>query len=275
MADVVLILAGISNLDETPREILSFGTYKSKESSSTVTDPFSEWNPSSHLSGSTSGLFGHSVPVVCGGYNHDINKITNVCHFPNGTMKMAMQREFASSVSLFANGTQVLWITGKPALPKQNVSFNPIVLGGKISPFEESLTETTEILFGPGSNPLRGPNLPSKMNKHCAAAVNSSWTIIIGGFRYTDSLLTTSNVWTYDWYEHIWMETSDLREARADFACGVIKDTMDSTKVALAIGGQVVTLTVRYYQTKNVFVFILLLCSLGSKQSFLTWIPWK
>jgi N-acetylneuraminic acid mutarotase len=111
----------------------------------------------------TGGLVGDTV-IICGGhecYSLTSEKATLVTH-------MSVWRKYAASI-VFNDNT--LWVTGGYG-------------GGGGAGTVAVYFASTEYVTVTGTMP--GPDLPMDLYKHAMVAINSTFSMVIGGYRYID-----------------------------------------------------------------------------------------
>ena len=158
--------------------------------------------------GATGGLIGNIV-IICGGlgvsnsdecYSLTSEKATLVTH-------MSVGREFAASIVL---NDKILWVTGGSN-------------GGKLA--------STEYVTVTGT--MLGPDLPMALFHHAMVAINSSCSMVIGGY---------SNDWSastffYDHNEDEWINGPSLIEGKENHAAGIVTDEVTDEHFVAVTGG--------------------------------------
>ena len=174
--------------------------------------------PISVQEGNTGGLIENTV-IICGGrdgydsfdecYSLTSEKAALVTH-------MSVGRQFAASIVLNDN---TLWVTG---------GYNYYHGGNLASTEYVTLTET-----------MFGPDLPMTLMGHAMVAINSTCSMVIGG--YADGqygVLTTSTLF----YDHSvgegeWITGPSLMQARAYHAVGIVTDEVTDEPFVAVTGG--------------------------------------
>ena len=153
------------------------------------------------------GLIGNTV-LICGGsgyvdecYSLTSEKATLVTH-------MSVGRSGATSLVLNAN---TLWVTG---------GYNVIFLA------------STEYITMTGTMP--GPDLPMALENHAMVAINSTCTIVIGGF---DGISNYASTFFYDRNEGEWITGPSLMQARYWHAAGIVTDEVTDEHIIAVVGG--------------------------------------
>ena len=170
--------------------------------------------PISVQQGATGGLIENTV-IICGGsisltdsfdecYSLTSEKAALVTH-------MSVGRYDAASIVLNDN---TLWVTG---------GYN-YYHGGNLASTE--YVKMTGTVFG--------PDLPTTLEKHAMVAINSTCSMVIGG--YADGVLTTS-AFFYDQNEGEWIAGPSLMQARARHAAGIVTDEVTDESFVAVTGG--------------------------------------
>ena len=178
-----------------------------------------------HVTGATSGLLGNTV-MICGGSNIDIyissfgnlkadecysitsQKVTLVTH-------MSVERFHAASIVLNDN---TLWVTGGVGQGKYTVT----------------RFASTEHVKMSGSMP--GPDLPMALESHAMAAINSTASMVIGGYDGS-GFDGTASTFYYNHIENEWSNGPSLRQSRYHHAAGIITDELTNENFVSVTGG--------------------------------------
>ena len=162
---------------------------------------------------STAGLVGNT-PMMCGlygCYSLDRNKQPVLMHLPPN-------RDSAASIVL--NGT-TLWITGG---------------------YVEILNKLASTEFVTTTGTLEGPNMPIDLIEHVIVAINSTCSMVIGGWsdeyrqHYTDAGYTALTFY-YDHAKDIWINGPGLIKERDRHAAGFVTDGYTNDKYLIVTGG--------------------------------------
>ena len=160
----------------------------------------------------TGGLIGNTV-MVCGGldgsyvdecYSLTSEKKTLVTH-------MSVGRGYASSIVLNHNR---LWVTG---------GFN----GAYLLASSEYVTLT-------GTMP--GPDLPMPLFRHAIVAINSTSSMVIGGYDENSGGYSASTL-CYDHNKGEWIIGPSLMQARSYHAAGIVTDEVTNEQFVAVTGG--------------------------------------
>jgi hypothetical protein len=161
--------------------------------------------------GATGGLIGDTV-IICGGkddndecYSLTSEKATLVTH-------MSVGRYLAASIVINDN---TLWVTG---------GYNND--GGYLA--------STENVTLMGTMP--GPDLTMVLASHAMVAINSTCSMVIGGYSNNTNYALT---FFYDRIEGEWVNGPSLIEARHSHAAGIITDEMTGEDFVAVTGGTV------------------------------------
>ena len=167
------------------------------------------------VDGATGGLVGDTV-IICGGsdgpfsqvdecYSLTSEKATLVTH-------MSVGRHWAASIVINDN---TLWVTGGSD-------------GGYLA--------STEYVDLMGTMP--GPDLPMALDSHAMVAINSTCSMVIGG--YFDNNYqphTYALTFFYDHIEGEWVNGPILIQARHSHAAGIITDEVTGEDFVVVTGG--------------------------------------
>ena len=160
--------------------------------------------------------------MICGGFNNDIFDIylyslANECY--SFTAKkatlityMSVERMDAASIVLNDN---TLWVTGG-----ESKDGYPIA--------------STEHVKMSGSMP--GPDMPMPLDSHAMAAINSTVSMIIGGFDGS-GLDGTSSTFYYNHIEGEWSDGPSLMQSRYHHAAGIVTDELTNENFVSVTGG--------------------------------------
>jgi hypothetical protein len=176
--------------------------------------------------GATSGLLGNTV-MICGGsiaeniYGYNFGNSADECYSITSqkatlVTHMSFDRFDAASIVLNDN---TLWVTGGI---------------GKYGPFASITFASTEHVKMSGSMP--GPDLPMALNSHAMAAINSSVSMIIGGYDGS-GLDGTSSTFYYNHIEGEWSDGPSLMQSRYYHAAGIITDELTNENFVSVTGG--------------------------------------
>ena len=155
----------------------------------------------------TGGLIGDTV-VICGGHNIDecysmtSEKATNVTH-------MSVWRLYTASIVLNDN---TLWVTG---------GYHTSILA---STEYVTLTETID-----------GPDLPMALAHHAMVAINSTCSMVIGG--YDEEVEHSASTFYYDRSEGEWITGPILIQGRNRHAAGIVTDEVTDEDIIVVTGG--------------------------------------
>ena len=166
--------------------------------------------------GATGGVVGNTV-IICGG--RDTNYVSDECYSLTSdkatlVTHMSVQRAYAASIVL---NDKTLWVTGGG-----NDGVNPVRL------------ESTEYVKETGT--MFGPDLPMDLYAHAMVAINSTFSVVIGG--ETASGSSTASTFFYDHNEGEWINGPSLMEERAYFAAGIVTDEVTDEPFLAVTGGQ-------------------------------------
>ena len=161
--------------------------------------------------GAIGGLIGNTI-IICGGgdysasyfdecYSLTTEEITLVAH-------MSVERYDAASIVV---NDKILWVTGGDSYG-----------GGLYSTDYVTVTGT-----------MSGPDLPLAMFSHAMVAINSTYSMVIGGYS------TTTVTFLYDHNGGEWINGPSLEQGRFNHGAGIIRDEdTDEQFVAVTGGGQ-------------------------------------
>ena len=137
-------------------------------------------------------------------------KITFTFHF------LSDARHFGAGVVLNDN---CLWVTGGILHLENNVQ-NIVQL------------KSTEFITFDGA--IYGPNMQRALHGHCVVVINSTFSMIIGG--YTENPEDSTFYFDHDKYE--WINGQSLIQARYYHAAGIIIDEVTGEDFVVVTGGQ-------------------------------------
>ena len=178
------------------------------------------------LFGANGGLLGNT-PLICGGIASSGLWSTDECYSLNGetstfVTKMSAKRWTAASVVL--NET-ILWITEGRLQDLQASS----AIQWQELPSSEYITLS-------GSTP--GPELPMPLNFHAMVAINTTYSMIIGGHGGLDAITDDLNLTFYfDHQNQQWIDGPRLIEARKQHAVGIVNDQVIMKNIVIVTGG--------------------------------------
>ncbi len=159
--------------------------------------------------GMAGGVVSQNHVIVCGGNRGQgiiIDQCSHVNDITTPPMPMTTERKFAA-VILKDNDT--LWITGGET--------------------DDGTVKTTEYVTLNGSVP--GPDLKSKVDRHCFVKMNNSMAIMTGG-RYNRPKARMFSFETGDW-----TSMTNLNTARDSHSCGHVRDKITNETIVIVTGG--------------------------------------
>ena len=165
------------------------------------------------VNGATGGLIGDTV-IVCGGYiSHSSVSHFDECYSLTSekatlVTHMSVGRAYAASVVVNDNK---LWVTGG--------------FGGA----------STEYVTATGTMP--GPDLPTTLTHHAMVAINSTCSMVIGGFTGGSSFSYSISTFFYDHNEGDWINGPSLIKAREWHAAGIVTDEVTDESFVAVTGG--------------------------------------
>ena len=168
--------------------------------------------------GATGGLIGDTV-IICGGRGGLDDVYLDECYSLTSekaelVTHMSIGRVYAASVVLNDNK---LWVTG-----------------GKIA--------STEYVTATGTMP--GPDLPTTLTHHAMVAINSTCSMVIGGFTGGSSFSYSISTFFYDHNEGDWINGPSMIQGREWHAAGIVTDEVTDESFVAVTGGF-------YYSTLN------------------------
>ena len=164
------------------------------------------------VSGVTGGLIGDTV-VICGGYNISecysltSKKATLVTH-------MSVGRLYTASIVLNDN---TLWVTG----------------GRSPGGYNTGDLASTEYVTLTGT--IIGPDLPMALAHHAMVAINSTCSMVIGG--YGEEVEHSASTFYYDRIESEWITGPILIQGRNRHAAGIVTDEVTDEDIIVVTGG--------------------------------------
>ena len=166
------------------------------------------------LYAATGGLLGNT-PLICGGKLHGLTQPVDECYRLNGekstfVTKMLVKRSSAASIVI--NET-ILWVTGGS--------------GGYYNGFLAS----SEYIRLSGSSP--GPDLPMALYHHAMIAINTTHSMVIGGYSSGHLDLT----FYFNHGNQQWIDGPRLIQARWRHAVGIVNDQVTMTNLVIVTGG--------------------------------------
>ena len=167
------------------------------------------------VDGAIGGLVGDTV-IICGGkadngyfvnecYSLTSEKATHVTH-------MSVGRRSAASIVINDN---TLWVTGGYKYDGEYLAF-----------------ASTEYVTVMGT--MSGPDLPMALDSHAMVAINSTCSMVIGGFSNNNNSALT---FFYDRIEGEWVNGPSLIKARKNHAAGIITDEVTGEDFVAVTGG--------------------------------------
>ena len=167
----------------------------------------------------TGGLIGDTV-IICGGAGDDYvdecysltsEKATLVTH-------MSVQRGWSASIVINDN---TLWVTG--GYGGGYLSGGTYYNGGYLA--------STEYVTVTGSMP--GPDLPFAFGFHAMVAINSTCSMVIGGYSHG----IFASTFFYDHNEDEWINGPSLMQERKAHAAGIVTDEVTDEDFVVVTGG--------------------------------------
>ena len=169
--------------------------------------------------GATGGLVGNTV-IICGG--RDTNYVSDECYSLTSDKAtlithMSVRRAYAASIVL---NDKTLWVTGGG-----NDDVNPVRL------------ESTEYVEETGT--MFGPDLPMILIHHAMVAINSTFSMVIGGYSNNHSFGSTviASTFFFDHNEDEWINGPSLIQARLSHAAGIVRDEVTEEPFVVVTGG--------------------------------------
>ena len=169
------------------------------------------------VEGVTGGIIENTV-IICGGWDGGSNrdacysltseKATLVTH-------MSVGRMYAVSIVIDKN---TLWVTGG-----ENEGFH----------FTMGMNSTEYVKI---TGTMFGPDLPMALFAHAMVAINSTFSMVIGG--ETASGSSTASTFFYDHNEGEWINGPSLMEERAYHAAGIVTDEVTDEPFLAVTGGK-------------------------------------
>ena len=172
------------------------------------------------VTGATGGVIGKTV-VICGGHKADWS-VSDECYsltFNKRTFvtNMSVRRRYAASIVLNNN---TLWVTGGST-------------GGSTGgPLSVGYLASTEKVRLEGTVP--GPDLPMAIYLHTIVAINSTVSMLIGGYDGSNSTLST---FYHNHVEGEWINGPNLMQIRSEHAAGIVTDEMTEENFVALTGG--------------------------------------
>ena len=163
------------------------------------------------LFGATGGLIGNTI-IICGGYSDGYERgcISLTSGKATFFTIMSIERWFASSIVL---DDKILWVTG---------GYGSYGCG---------ILASTSYVTVTGSMP--GPDLPIGLYRHAMIAINSSCSMVIGGYSNYGYALT----YFYDHNEGEWNTGPSLIQGRFWHAAGIVTDEVTDEHFVAVTGG--------------------------------------
>ena len=174
-----------------------------------------------HISRTTSGLLGNTV-MICGGFNNFYNLANNECYSFTAQKTtlityMSVKRMDAASIVLNDN---TLWVTGGEG--------------------KDGCIASTERVKMSGSMP--GPDLPMALASHAMASINSTVSMVIGGWD-GNGWDGTASTFYYNHIEGEWSNGPILMQSRYEHAAGIVTDELTDEKFVAVTGGLFIALS--------------------------------
>ena len=166
------------------------------------------------IQGATGGLIGDAV-IICGGYAG--GSIVDECYSLTSekatlVTHMSVSRLDAASIVINDN---TLWVTG----------------GSYYGNYGGSLASTDNVTV---NGTMIGPDLPMALKYHAMVAINSTCSMVIGGYHNPDSFAST---FFYDHNEDEWITGPSLMQARDSHAAGIVTDEVTGEHFVAVTGG--------------------------------------
>ena len=162
--------------------------------------------------GATGGLIGDTV-IICGGWGTGNGSHVDECYSLTSekatlVTQMSVGRGYAASVVVNDNK---LWVTGG--------------YGGA----------STEYVTATGTMP--GPDLPTTLTHHAMVAINSTCSMVIGGFTGGSSFSYSISTFFYNHNEGDWINGPSLIQGREWHAAGIVTDEVTDESFVAVTGG--------------------------------------
>ena len=168
------------------------------------------------ISGATGGLIGDTV-IICGGFDENVYLLVDKCY--SFTSKkatlvthMSVGRMYAASIII---NDHTLWVTGG---------------------YTESEDSTASTEFVTVTGTMLGPDLPIALQKHAMVAINSTFSMVIGG-ESGYLFVNYASTFFYDRNEGEWINGPSLMQARYDHAAGIVTDEVTEQDFVAVTGG--------------------------------------
>ena len=163
----------------------------------------------------TGGLIGDTVIICGGGYN--VGSSVDECYSLTSekatlVTHMSVVRYGAASIVINDN---TLWVTG----------------GVRGVDFHWSIFASTEYVTVTGT--MIGPDLPMALGFHAMVAINSTCSMVIGGYIG----VTLASTFFYDHNEVEWINGPSLMQARYGNAAGIATDEVTDEHFVAVTGG--------------------------------------
>ncbi len=144
---------------------------------------------------------------------------------PQPSGQLASSRLDAASLVL--DDGQVLWVTGG--------SSRHSVFGGL------GTTEFVRVLPDNSLHTTEGPHLPILvLSGHCLEKVGPNLAILIGGRSAWSDESPINSSWSFDIDKMTWTSLAQLKVARSNHICGVVRDSVaGSKKIVISAGGTI------------------------------------
>ena len=177
------------------------------------------------LFGATAGLsrvLDRYAALVCGGIQPSGLQVDPRCYtvYEDATTVIGMSEHRAYPSAIMINATNI-WVTG-----------------GLFYENGYELTSTTDIIDAEYKTHVRGPELPIKLQRHCALSIDENTVMITGGFVTTGlpNWVASSSTFFYHFDTNQWSKGPDLNVARGEFGCSLLSKSNGESYVVVTGG---------------------------------------
>ena len=172
-----------------------------------------------------------SMPIICGGWleNAPIDSSDKCFKYMDGGWQhfaTMLEKRMGAAGIVYDNAFHIF---GGCDLDELDTNLRGC------DPLDESTSlQSSEIVNVDGSS-TKGPQLPRRFSSHAIATINSTVSIITGGFQDSDSM--SDQTWYFNHETQEFQPGPDLLEGRNNHNSGTITDQETKEKIVIVAGG--------------------------------------
>ena len=177
-----------------------------------------------------------SLPIICGGLIYNESSYDNTIYSSDKCFKYmdGGWQHFATMLEKRMGAAGIIYDNAFHIFGGCDLDELDTNLRG-CDPLDESTSlQSSEIVNVDGSS-TKGPQLPRRFSSHAIATINSTVSIITGGFQDSDSM--SDQTWYFNHETQEFQPGPDLLEGRNNHNSGTITDQETKEKIVIVAGG--------------------------------------